>query len=188
MRQHVIHDEVAVRYADGVDHVWSAWSPALQRCERLLAAIATDVDLDGYDGDDVAAVLRSVQYRVHTSAEFAAGLVPPPSASDSHRLLLSSLAACRDVLSVLAVRAELDELDEEAALAGIGAARATRDAFASARTSTALVHAWTSDDEVDPVWVVERRTPSRTWSFLLWLAIAASAGLLTVLGVELLLR
>ena len=27
MKQHVVHDQVAVRYADGVDHVWTTEHP-----------------------------------------------------------------------------------------------------------------------------------------------------------------
>jgi hypothetical protein len=183
MKQHVATDQVAVRYADGVDHVWSTWEPALRRCERVLGGQAWRA---GVDGDELAHQLRRAQYRAHTAAEFASGLVPPPSAIDAHTMLVATLGACRDALGVIALRAELDELDEDIAEIGLHAVDTTRDAFRGARTTTALVHAWIADDQVDPEWLHPASPPaSRTWQFLLWMLAATCAALFIVLTVQL---
>lgn len=184
MGQHVVHDQVAVRYADGVDHVWAAWEPSLRRCERILGAQAWRA---GADGDELATQLRQAQYRAHTAAEFAAGLVPPPSAIDAHAVLVSMLGSCRDTLGVIAVRAEMDDLDDDTAEIGLHAVDMTRDAFRGARSTTALVHAWIAEDQVDPAWLHHREQPSRVWPVLLWMLAAACVALFIVLGVELLL-
>ncbi|MEO6866719.1 MAG: hypothetical protein ABI200_01725, partial [Gaiellales bacterium] len=111
------------------------------------------------DSDELAEELRRVQYRAHSSSEFAAGLTPPPSALDAHLIVMGSLIACRDALGVLAVRADLDELDEETAEIGLHAIDATRDAFMGVRSSTALVHAWVANDQVDPDWIIDHTGP-----------------------------
>lgn len=183
MKQHVVHDPIAARYADGIDHVWNAWHPALRRLEGTLGRPAWYEDIDE---DALAEELRRVQYRVHTSAEFAAGLAPPQSATESHRALLNTLGACRDTLSVLAIRAELGELDEESAHVGMVAARATRQAFAGARSTSVLGLPQEMDDQIESSWVLEPHQPAGTWTFLLWLAVAISTGLLGVLGIEIL--
>jgi len=183
MKQHVAQDQVAVRYADGVDHVWTAWEPTLRRCERMLGASSWRA---GSDPEELAHQLRRAQYRAHTASEFAAGLVPPPSATDAHGFLLGTLASCRDTLGVLAIRAELDELDDDTAEIGLHAVDVTRDAFRGARSTTALVHAWVAEDQVDPEWLHERSSPSRLWPFLLWMLIASCAALFVVLVVQVL--
>lgn len=175
-QQHATRDQVAVRYADGVDHVWSTWEPSLRRCERIFGASSWRA---GIDAEELAVQLRQSQYRAHTASEFAAGLVPPPSALDAHAYLLASLASCRDALGVLAVRAELESLDEDVAEIGLHAVDTTRDAFRGARSTTALVHAWIADDGVDPSWMAPRRTPSssRAWRAFGWLVLVSMAGL-----------
>ena len=184
MKQHVVHDQVAVRYADGVDHVWTGWEPALRRCERLLGGQSWRADIDA---DELASQLRRAQYRAHMAAEFASGLVPPPSAIDAHTMLVATLSACRDALGVIALRAELDELDDDIAEIGLHAIDTTRDAFRGARSTTALVHAWIADDRVDPEWLAPRDAPSRAWQFALWALAAACVALFVVLAVEVLL-
>ena len=183
MKQHVVHDQVAIRYADGVDHVWTAWEPSLRRCERTLGATSWRA---GVEPDELAGPLRRAQYRAHTAAEFAAGLMPPQSATDAHAVLLGTLASCRDTLGVLAIRAELDELDDDVAEIGLHAVDITRDAFRGARSSNALVHAWIAEDRVDPEWLHEQSAPARTWPFLLWMLIATCAALFVVLVVQVL--
>jgi hypothetical protein len=169
MKQHVAHDQVAVRYADGIDHVWESWEPSLRSCERVFSAAGTWRTT--LDCDELAGRLRRAQYRAHTAAEFASGLVPPPSALDAHGYLLAALGACRDALGVLAVRAELEELDDEGAEIGLQAVETTREAFRGARSTTALVHAWIAEDEVDPTWLREPVQPSRSWPYVLWLLV-----------------
>ncbi len=183
MKQHVVHDQVAIRYADGIDHVWTTWEPSLRRCERMLGASSWRA---GTDGEELAHHLRRAQYRAHTASEFAAGLVPPPSAADAHGFLMGSLASCRDALGVLAIRAEMHELDDETAEIGLHAVDVTRDAFRGARSTTALVHAWIAEDQVDPEWLGERSATSKVWPFLLWMLIATCAALFVVLVVQVL--
>ena len=183
MKQHVVHDQVAVRYADGVDHVWDAWEPVLRRCERLLGAHTWRA---GFEADELAAQLRRAQYRAHTGAEFAAGLVPPPSAVEAHSMLIGSLASCRDTLGVLAVRADLDELDDHTAEIGLHAVDVTRDAFRGARSTTALVHAWVAEDHLEPQWLLDPPARHALWPFVLWLLVATCSALAVVLVVELL--
>lgn len=182
MKQHVANEQVAVRYADGIDHLWATWEPALRTCERMFGASAWRA---GIDGDDAADELRRAQYRAHTAGEFATGLVPPPSARGAHGDLVGSLGMCRDVLGVLAVRAELDELDDDAAEIGLHALGATRDAFGGARSTTALVHAWVESDQVDPQWPIgDDARSSRAWPVVLWLVLGGCATLLALLVAE----
>lgn len=182
MKQHVVHDQLAVRYADGVDHVWASWEPSLRRCEELFG---TDEWQRDSDADERAAELRRAQYRAHTAAEVAAGLVPPPSAIDAHAILVGTLSSCRDALGVIAIRAELEDLDEDVVEIGLHSVDMTRDAFRGARSTTALVHAWVAEDQVDPAWLDGPGPQSRVWPFLLWLLVAACLALLVVLGIEL---
>lgn len=179
-QQHATRDQIAVRYADGVDHVWATWEPSLRRCERIFGASSWRT---GIDGEELATQLRQSQYRAHTAAEFAAGLVPPPSALDAHAYLLASLAACRDALGVLAVRAELDSLDDDVAEIGLHAVDTTRDAFRGARSTTALVHAWIADDRVDPAWLTPRgpARATRAWRLFGWIALLSMAALVGLL-------
>lgn len=183
MRQQVVQDQVAVRYADGIDHVWNAWEPALRRCEMLLGGTSWR---SGIEPQELADHLRRAQYRAHTAGEFATGLVPPPSAADAHSMLLTSLGICRDTLGVLAVRAELDELDEDISVIGLHAVDSTRDAFRSARSTTVLVHAWVADDEVGPSWLPGESPagPSRAASIVLWALVVTCVVLLGALLVE----
>lgn len=183
MKQHVAHDQIAVRYADAVDHVWAAWEPAMRRCERLLGGQAWR---SGTEPEQLATELRRVQYRAHAASEFAAGLVPPPSAIDAHAVLVGTLASCRDALGVIALRAELDELDADASEIGLHAVDMTSDAFRGARSSTALVHAWIAEDQVDPEWLSEPSTSGRGWQLALWLLVATCVALFVVLALEVL--
>lgn len=184
MKQHVVHDQVAVRYADGIDHVWSTWEPALRRCERILGGHSWR---SGLEAEELASQLRRAQYRAHTASEFASGLVPPPSAIDAHAMLIGTLSSCRDALGVIAIRAEMDELDDDVAEIGLHAVDTTRDAFRGARSTTALVHAWVADDRVDPEWLHQPQPQSRAWQFLLWMLAATCVALFVVLAVELVL-
>lgn len=180
MHQHVIQDQIAVRYADGIDDVWDSWEPSLRRCERLLGATAWRTSMD----DEQATQLRRAQYRAHTAAEFAAGLIPPSSATEAHASLLGALASCRDVLGVLAIRAELDEFDDDVAEIGLHAVEMTRDAFHGARTTTALVHAWIADDHIAPEWLDEHSPSSHVWPWVLRMLVMAAISLAIVLVVQ----
>ena len=185
MKQHVAHDQVAIRYADGIDRVWDAWATHAQRCERLFVASQWRAPLDE---EDIVTSLRQAQYRAHLASEFAAGLIPPPSTMDTHGYLLGTLAACRDTLGVLATRAELGQLDADAAEIGLHAVDATCEAFRGAHSSTALVHAWIADEQVDPDWLHDEPHEERSrWvAVLAWMLVAACVSLLAALGVQLL--
>lgn len=179
MKQHVVHDQIAVRYSDEVDEVWKAWEPHLRRCELAFNEPDWQVQLNA---EDLADQLRRAQYRAHVAGEVTAGLVPPPSASDAHALLINSLAACRDTLGVLALRAEMYELDTDAMEIGLHSVDTTRDAFYGARSSTALVHAWIAEDRVDPAWITDRpRGSHRAGAVLFWLLVAMCISLFVVL-------
>ncbi|MCB0878122.1 MAG: hypothetical protein KDC46_03990 [Thermoleophilia bacterium] len=180
-QQHVANEQLAIRYADGIDHLWASWEPAVRSCQRVFGGRAWRT---GIDPQDLAGELRRAQYRAHTSGEFATGLVPPPSARDAHVQLLGSLGACRDVLGVLAIRAELCELDEDAAEIGMQAVDATRDSFMGARSTTALVQAWVADDAVDPAWLHGVEQPQKAWPISLWLLLGTCTLLLLVLLAE----
>jgi hypothetical protein len=132
MSNHVINDQIASLYADGVEHVWSSWEPSLARCERLLGNSDRRNQLHS---DELAHRFRRAQYQAHVASEFAAGLAPPAFAAASHDLLVASLATCRDTLSVIALRAELEELDDETALIGLLAIDSTRSAVRGTRLS-----------------------------------------------------
>ncbi|MCW2961134.1 MAG: hypothetical protein JWM25_608 [Thermoleophilia bacterium] len=184
MKQHVVQDQVALRYADGIDHVWAAWEPFLRRCEGILDG---PLDQEATDLEELATQLRRIQYRAHSAAEFTSGLVPPPSALDAHAALLETLTMCRDVLGVLAHRTQLRELDEDAVEAGLRAVDATRDACRSARASTALVHAWGVDETIEPTWLPldgGTSSQSRLMAVTAWLLVAVCSVLLVALVVE----
>jgi hypothetical protein len=188
MKQHVAIDLVAVRYSDGIDHVWHAWAPHALRCQQVFSAACADA-ID--DGDAAATTLRTAQYQAHVASEFAAGLVPPPSSSDPHAVLLATLASCRDALGVLAVRAEIDELDLDVAEIGLHAIEACGEAFRGVRSSTALVHAWVADDNVDPAWLAQEDAvggPQGRWIMVgLWVLAAGALSSLAVLIVHVVL-
>ena len=184
MGQFVVHDQVAIRYADGVELLWTTWESAARVSGRLLEPAGLRDDLTG---DAVAERLRRSQYRAHVAAEVGSGLIPPPSAAEAHALLIGALAACRDTLGVLAVRAELGELDEHAAEFGVQALDLTRDAFHGARSTTALVHAWVDDDAIDPRWAsdaVPSGPAGRVVSIVVWALVVSCTLLLAALVVE----
>ena len=85
---------------------WSGLSGTL----RALEAIAADsrrLDEDGVDQ------LRSLQYRLHWSSEFLAGVEPPPGAREAHVELADALIDARDATGEFA-----DALEAECATAG----------------------------------------------------------------------
>jgi hypothetical protein len=181
MRNDVVHEQVASLYADGVDHVWSTWEPSLRSCERILANSARR---HAMAADDVASQLRRVQYHAHLAGELSIGLVPPIEHASRHGSLVTSLELCRDTLGVLAVRAELDELDDETTVIGLLAADATRDAFLGARSTPAAVNAWIASDGVAPDWVSPAHPPSRVMTVLMWSLVVVCAVLFVALVAE----
>jgi hypothetical protein len=65
---------------------------------------------------------------------------------------------------------------------------ATRDAFRSARASTALVHAWVPDDDVDAGWLEtprpEQPRTGRLRALLTWLVVMLTSAVFVALLVE----
>ncbi|MCW2974567.1 MAG: hypothetical protein JWN72_2840 [Thermoleophilia bacterium] len=181
MSHHVVQDQVATLYADGVDQVWSTWEPSLRRCEQLLG---TAERRDQHRAHDLAEHFRRAQYRAHVAGELAVGLVPPVQAVHPHDQLVGVLGVCRDTLSVIAVRAELDELDDETALIGLLAIDATRDAFRGARETSTDLQAWISEAGPVAPWVVPDTAPSRFMTLLMWSLIGVCAVLFLALVAE----
>lgn len=181
MKQHMVHDSTTAEYAGGLDAVWRQWEPSLRRAERLLHAGAARYDAPG---EDVAELLRRSQYGAHTASEFASGLRPPLAAVDAHDYLVTALDNCRDTLGVLAVRAELDELDEHTAEIGLHTVTSTRDAFQTARNSSAAAYRFTTD--MQPIYVQSQPQPQggRAVTVLLWALVATCAVMFTVLLFE----
>jgi hypothetical protein len=137
MKQHIVQDPTTAEYAGGLDAVWSQWEPALRKAERMLH---TGPLLAERDPDQVADALRRSQYKAHTASEFVSGLRPPLAAVDAHDYLVTTLDACRDTLGALALRAEIDDLDEHTAEIGVQSVSATRDAFNAARSCSAAAY------------------------------------------------
>lgn len=181
MRQHIVQDTTTAEYAGGLESVWAQWEPSLREVERLLHAGTARYDAPG---DGLAELLRRAQYRAHTAGEFASGLRPPLAAVDAHECLIATLDNCRDTLGVLAVRAELDELDEHTAEIGLHAISSTRDAFQSARSSSAAAYRFTTD--MQPMYVQHDPVHhgSGALNVLLWTMVASCALLFTVLLFE----
>jgi hypothetical protein len=198
MRPHASYDLVAAQYADDVDAAWRTWAPALRQCERILVAQQWR---ESIETDVLVQHLRRAQYRAHTTSELAAGSQPPEGAQTPHVALLATLSMCRDALGVIALRAEMDELDDETIELGFEAVRSTRDAFAYAQqaalaTSITPVRAQARvDDEeswlIDPQAPSEARNgdaPSRRWPIVIWSTVAASSAVFAVLLVDLVSR
>jgi hypothetical protein len=182
MRQNIVHDPATAEYAGGLDNVWANWEPALRDMERILLGGAARY---AAGGDELAEILRRAQYKAHTAGEFIAGMHPPLPAADAHEMLLTSFSHCRDTLGVLALRAELDELDEHTAEIGLGSISATRDAFRSARQSTTA--AWRFRESIEPVYFQEMARPdraARVLNIVMWSLIGVCALLFTVLLFE----
>ena len=181
MKQHIVHDPTTAEYAGGLDAVWHQWETPLREAERLLHAGAARYDAPG---DAVADLLRKVQYKAHTASEFASGLRPPLPAVDAHEMLVTSLDNCRDTLGVLAVRAELDELDEHTAEIGLQTVSSTRNAFQTARYSSTA--AWQFSESIEPMYIQPTVLTSGRdrMNIVLWALVALCALVFTVLLFE----
>jgi hypothetical protein len=184
MSQHIVHDPTSAEYSGGLDMVWQQWEPALRRAERMLrgGTDAFEYHHDEAGGGESIEFLRRCQYRAHTAAEFASGLRPPLAAVDAHEYLVASLEASRDTLGVLAVRAELDELDEQVAEIGLHAVSSTRDAFSGARNSSIAAFRFT--ETIEPIYVRATPIESRGMGIVLWGLVAVCAVLFAVLLFE----
>lgn len=182
MKQHTVHDPAIAAYAGSVEQVWSNWEPMLRRIERMLHAGAIAFEHDPEEG---AATLRQAQYRAHTTSEFASALQPPTIVADAHEYLVATLDATRETLGALAVRVELDELDEHSAEIGLQTVLATREAFESARWSSS--EAWQYSNGLEPLYAPDPHgTPSGRGGTLLWGLVGVCTVLFAVLLVQVL--
>lgn len=182
MKQHdVVEDTTAAIYVEGVEQVWASWGPALKRGERLLRGTAWR---GAISAEECADELRRTQYRAHAASEIAAGLQAPPIAAGAHARLLASLGAARDTLGVLAVRAELGDIEQDEAAIGMHALAMTRDAFSSARDRIDAVEPWGAPQSHEIGWSDDGPDPSRGVTVLLWGLVAVCVVLFTVLLFE----
>lgn len=189
MRQHATFDSTSIEYADDVDAIWRSWEPHLRSAQRLLSHSAAVLGED----DGTIDRLRQIQYQAHTASEFAGGLQPPVVASEAHDYLVATLDACRDTLSVLAMRADTGDLDEQTAEIGLHAVAGTREAFQLARYSSMTAYAF--DEDLEPMLDAERlqhrrrrsSDNTRGMTILLWTLGVTCATLLGVLLTEIFL-
>lgn len=173
---------VTSEYAGALESVWHDWEPSMRRVERMLRAGSIAFE---HDPEQAADQLRRAQYRAHTSSELLSGLPAPQLAAPVHDHLVACLDACRDALGVLAVRAEIDELDEHTAEIGLQTVQATRHAFTQTRMSA--TNAVAMEPSLQPVALYDApHEGRRSISFVLWSLIIACAVLFGVLLVEVL--
>ena len=126
MGQFAVYDQLAGKYAAEVEHLVSGWDRGASACIVLLE----DGELrSSVAASDLTDQLRRTQYRAHLGAEVGNGLVAPSPLGDAHAALVDAFVTCRETLAVLAVRAELDELDDDTAQYGVHAIRLVDDAF-----------------------------------------------------------
>lgn len=183
MRQHIAYDQTPATYAEGLESIWADWDPVLRFTERMLRGGATPLS---EARDEAVTALRRCQYRAHSASELAAGLRPPLAAIDAHEYLVTALSTCRDTLGVIAIRCELDELDEQTTEIGMHSASTTREAFQAARYST--VAAFHLTESLDPLCADPGRSEQAGdgMGFVLWGLVALCAVLFTVLLWEIL--
>lgn len=127
MKQQIVHDQSVYAYSHQLDCIWAGWEPWLRESERMLYA-----GPEAIDDEECPELLRRAQYHAHTAAEFTAGLDVPMHAFEAHDYLVRSLSTARDALSVLAVHAEMNDLDMRTTELGLRAVSGSRDAFRTA--------------------------------------------------------
>ncbi len=183
MTQHITPDITSADYHDQVERIWAEWEPMLRTAERLLhsGAIAFERDPDGG-----AQLLRRIQYRAHTSGAFVEAIAAPMAAVEAHEYLAHTLSNVRETMGILAIRVELDELDEHSAELGLQHVLSTRDAFEAARWTPG--RDWSSQDSIEPYLIEAQMRQHRQSSggMLLWGMAALCSTLLVVLMVQLL--
>jgi hypothetical protein len=90
------------RYASQVGQLWGGIARTLARIEALAS------DPERLAEDEEAHELRRLQYRLHTAAEDAVGLSPPPGTEPLHQELAEALADARDLTGELVEAIEQD--------------------------------------------------------------------------------
>jgi len=155
----------------------------MRRVERMLRAGTIAFE---HDPEAAADELRRAQYRAHSAAELLTGLAPPEIAIPVHEHVFATLESCRDALGVLAVRAEIDDLDEHTTEIGLHTVLATRQAFSAARMSASSARAL--EPGLQPVSLYDAPDQGRRGvGVVLWALVIACAMLFGVLLVEVLI-
>jgi len=92
-------------YAQAVGNLWERVGMAVVRLERIAESAPDAV------ADDFVEELPGLQYSLHSGAELAVGIDPPPGAEDLHRELVAALTEARDATAEIALA--LDAADAE---------------------------------------------------------------------------
>jgi hypothetical protein len=92
-------------YAVAVTNLWERVGAVLVRLERIADSAAAMVESDLLDE------LPGLQYRLHSGAELAVGIDPPPGAAAAHADLVGALADARDATAEIAAALESGDVD-----------------------------------------------------------------------------
>ncbi len=130
MGSRIVHDQTGAAYGAAVEELWRQWEPCALPGRELLADIA---DGNG-DPDAIELGLGRLQYRSHTTAEFASGIHPPPGATDAHGYLVGALEACRDTMGAIAEGVRSGYVEDGVTEIGVHALSVVQDAFSLARS------------------------------------------------------
>src|SRR4051812_2442956 len=92
-------------YSAAVTDLWERVGTALTRLERIAESPA-DVLVEEHSDE-----LPGLQYSLHSGAELAVGIEPPPTAEDLHQELVSALTEARDATAEVAYAVEVDDAE-----------------------------------------------------------------------------
>jgi hypothetical protein len=92
-------------YAVAVAGLWERIGAVLIRLERIADSPPAIAESDLLDE------LPGLQYRLHSGAELAVGIEPPPTAAAAHADLVSALAEARDATAEIAEALETQDSD-----------------------------------------------------------------------------
>jgi hypothetical protein len=87
-------------YAQAVGDLWEGVGAALVRLERIAESAPATV------ADDFVDELPALQYSLHSSAELAVGIEPPPGSEELHGELVAALGEARDSTAEIALALE----------------------------------------------------------------------------------
>jgi hypothetical protein len=95
----------AQAYAVAVTNLWERVGAVLVRLERIADSATAMVESDLLDE------LPGLQYRLHSGAELAVGIDPPPGAAAAHADLVGALAEARDATAEIAGALESGDVE-----------------------------------------------------------------------------
>jgi hypothetical protein len=182
MGQFAVYDQIAGRYAEEVERLVAGWDRGASACIVLLE----DSDLRAtVPPEAVTEQLRRAQYRAHLGAEVGNGLLAPGPLGDAHSALVDAFYTCRETLAVLAVRAELDELDDDTASYGVHAIRLVDEAFDGVRATAERAYAWHEDASSAGKQSVAPEQNSSLFNVMVWTLVGICAAIIVAVLVEL---